>query len=125
MKRIGAAARGKGQIGCLLWLVVLVLVGHVLWKVVPVKVRTSTFLDSMQEQASFGSIKSVQQIEYEVLRRADELKIPVTKKNLKVTRTRNSVIVEAHYEIVIEFFGGVYRYVWKFDPVVERPTFLV
>jgi len=58
---------GAGNLGCLIWLVVLVLVGHVLWKVVPVKIRTSTFYDSMQEQASFGSIKSDHQIEYEVL----------------------------------------------------------
>lgn len=125
MKRIGAAARGKGQLGCLIWLGVLLVVGHVLWKVVPVKVRSSTFLDAMQEQAAFGSIKSTQAIEYEVLRRAEELRIPVTKENLKVTRTRNSVIVEAHYQIVVELFGGAYKYVWKFDPVVERPTFAV
>jgi hypothetical protein len=119
------SARGAGNIGCALWLVVIVLVGHVLWKVVPVKVRTSTFYDSMQEQASFGSIKSVQAIEWEVLRRAEELRIPVTKENLKVTRARNAVTVEAHYTITIEFFGGAYKYVWKFDQVVERPTFAV
>ena len=119
------SARGAGNIGCLLWLIVIVLVGHVLWKVVPVKVRTSTFYDSMQEQASFGSIKSVQAIEWEILRRAEELKIPVTKDNLKVTRARNAVTVEAHCAITVEFFGGAYKYVWKFDQVVERPTFAV
>ena len=111
--------RGAGNIGCLLWLVVIVLVGHVLWKVVPVKVRTSTFYDSMQEQAGFGSIKSIPAIEYEILRRAEELKIPVTKENL------NAVTVEAHYTITIDLFGGAYKYVWKFDQVVERPTFAV
>jgi len=119
------SARGAGNIGCLLWVFVILIVGHVLWKVVPVKVRTSTFYDSMQEQASFGSIKSVQAIEWEVLRRAEELRIPVTKENLKVTRARNAVTVEAHYTITIEFFGGAYKYVWKFDQVVERPTFAV
>jgi hypothetical protein len=119
------SARGAGNIGCVLWVVVIVLVGHVLWKVVPVKIRTSTFYDTMQEQASFGSIKSVQAIEWEVLRRAEELRIPVTKENLKVTRARNAVTVEAHYTITVEFFGGAYKYVWKFDQIVERPTFAV
>jgi hypothetical protein len=118
-------ARGAGNIGCLIWLVVLVAVGHVLWKVVPVKIRTSTFYDVMQEQASFGSIKSTQAIEYEVLRRAEELRIPVTRENLKVVRSRESVTVEAHYELTIEFFGGAYKYVWKLNPVVTRPTFAV
>jgi hypothetical protein len=42
-----------------------------------------------------------------------------------VTRTRAAVTIEAHYTIPIEFFGGAYKYVWKFDPVVTRPTFAV
>ncbi len=117
--------RGAGNIGCLLWLIVLVAVGHVLWKVVPVKIRSSEFYDVMQEQASFGSIKSTQQIQYEILRRAEQLNIPVTKETLKIIRARESVTVEAHYQITIEFFGGAYKYVWKFDPVVTRPTFAV
>jgi hypothetical protein len=108
-----------------MWLVVLALVGHVLWKVVPVKIRTSEFYDVMQEQAAFGSIKSTDQIQHEILRRAEELRIPVTKDNLKVERTRESVVVEAHYQITIELFGGAYKYVWKFDPIVTRPTFAV
>jgi hypothetical protein len=119
------AARGAGNLGCIIWLVVLAAVGHILWKVVPVKIRTSTFYDVMQEQAAFGSIKSPQAIEYEILRRADELKIPVTKANLKVVKTQQALTVEAHYEIPIEFFGGAYKYVWKFNPVISRPTFLV
>jgi len=119
------AGRGAGTIGCLFWLVLMVVIGHVLWKVVPVKIRASTFYDVMQEQASFGSIKSEHQIEYEILRRARELEIPVTKENLRVIRKRESVTVEAHYQIPIEFFGGAYKYVWKFDPIVSRPTFAV
>jgi hypothetical protein len=123
--RLRRASRGAGNIGCLLWLIVVVAVGHVLWKVVPVKIKTSEFYDVMQEQASFGSIKSVQQIQYEILRRAEQLKIPVTKENLKILRSREAVTVEAHYAIPLEFFGGLYKYVWKFDPVVSRPTFAV
>ena len=117
--------RGAGNIGCLLWLVVIAAVGHVLYKVVPIKIRSSTFYDTKQEQASFGSIKSEQQILYEVLRRAQELQIPVTRETVTVTRARQSVTIEAHYSIPIEFFGGAYKYVWKFDPVVTRPTFAV
>jgi len=79
----------------------------------------------MQEQASFGSIKDVKFIEFEILRKAQELQIPVTKDNLKVTRSREALTVEAHYEITIDFFNGAYKYVWKFDPVVVRPTFAV
>jgi len=119
------SVRGAANVGCIVWLVILGLVGYVLWKVVPVKIATSEFYDVMQEQASFGSIKDVKFIEFEILRKAQELQIPVTKDNLKVTRSREALTVEAHYEITIDFFNGAYKYVWKFDPVVVRPTFAV
>ena len=117
--------RGAANVGCIVWLVILGLVGYVLWKVVPVKIATSEFYDVMQEQASFGSIKDVKFIEFEILRKAQELQIPVTKDNLKITRSREALTVEAHYEITIDFFNGAYKYVWKFDPVVIRPLFAV
>jgi hypothetical protein len=117
--------RGAANIGCIVWLVILGFVGYLLWKVVPVKIATSEFYDTMQEQAAFGSIKDQKFIEYEILKKAEELKIPVTRDNLKITKAREIMTVEAHYEITIDFFGGAYKYVWKFDPVVSRPLFSV
>ena len=89
------------------------------------KIASSEFYDVMQEQAAFGSIKDLKFIEFEILRKAQELQIPVTKDNLKITRVRESITVEAHYAITIDFFNGAYKYVWKFDPVVIRPLFAV
>lgn len=117
--------RGAANVGCIIWLVILALVGYVLYKVVPVKVASAEFFDTMQEQAAFGSIKDPLFIEYEILKKAEELQLPVKKENLKITKIRESIKVEAHYEVTIEFFGGSYKYVWKFDPVVIRPLFLV
>ena len=119
------SVRGSANVGCIVWLVILGFVGYVLWKVVPVKIASSEFYDVMQEQAAFGSIKDPKFIEFEILRRAGELQIPVTKENLKITRGREAITVEAHYEMTIDFFNGAYKYVWKFDPVVIRPLFAV
>jgi hypothetical protein len=123
--RRSRGVRGAANVGCIVWLVILGLVGYVLYKVVPVKIASSEFYDVMQEQAAFGSIKDPKFIEFEILRRAGELQVPVTKDNLKITRSREMITVEAHYEITIDFFNGVYKYVWKFDPVVQRPLFAV
>jgi hypothetical protein len=116
--------RGEGRIGCFLWLAVLALIGYGLYKIIPVKIATSTFYDFMQEEAAFGSTKDLRQLENELLAKAKELEIPVTKDNLTLRRTRESVTIEAHYAITVEFFGWK-KYVWKFDQVVSRPTFLV
>lgn len=119
------AARGAVNFGCIVWLAILGLIGYGLYKVVPVKIATSSFYDAMQEQASFGSIKSVKQIEYDLLAKAKDLDIPITKENLIITRRRELITIEAHYEIEIDFFNGSYKYLWKFDPVVSRPLFVV
>ena len=122
-------ARGGGRrgtnVGCIVWLVLLGLVSYMMWKVVPVKIATSEFYDTMQEQAAFASIKDAKFIEFEILRKAEQLKLPIKKENLKITKTRESITVEAHYTITIDFFNGAYKYVWKFDPVVIRPLFAV
>jgi hypothetical protein len=118
-------AGGAANFGCIVWLVVLGIVVYLMFKVVPVKIATSEFYDTMQEQAAFASIKDVKFIEFEILRKAEQLKLPVKKDNLKITKSRESITVEAHYEITIDFFNGAYKYVWKFDPVVQRPLFSV
>ncbi len=118
-------ARGEGRIGCLIWIVIIGFIAYGLIKIVPVKIANSSFDDAMTEQASFGSIKSVKQMEADLLDKARDLGVPVTKDNLTITKTRERITVEAHYEVVIEFFGGAYKYVWKRDPLVERPLFVV
>ena len=128
-------ARGSGRLGCIIWLAVLGLIGYGLYKVIPVKIATSTFYDFMQEEASFASIRDVPQLQKEILAKAKELDLPVTEENLKIKRSRESITIEAHYEITISFFGGPSS---KFPlPLVEeirleirsggrpRPTFLV
>ena len=117
--------RGEGRVGCVIWLGIVALIGYALFKVVPVKIANSSFEDYMTEEASFGSIKSAKQIESEILAKAKELDIPVTNDNLKVTRTREKITIEAHYTLNIVFFGGAYTYVWKRNPVIERPMFVV
>jgi hypothetical protein len=117
--------RGSGRLGCIVWLAILCLIGYGLYKIIPVKVATSTFYDFMQEEASFASIRDVKQLQKEILAKAKELELPVTEDNLTIKRSKEAVRIEAHYEITIEFFNGWKKYVWKFDQVVDRPTFLV
>lgn len=118
-------ARGAANIGCIIWLAVLGLIGYGIYKIVPVKVVNSQFFDFLQEEAAFGSIKSVGQLEHEILAKARELALPVGKDELTIRKTRESITIEAHYEITVDFFNGAYKYVWKFDPVVSRPLFNV
>jgi len=118
-------ARGEGRIGCIIWLIIVGLTGYALYKFVPVKMKTARFEDFMSEEASFGSIRGVKEIERNILAKAKDLELPLSKDNLTITKTKEKIKVEAHYEIVVDLLGGYYRYVWKFDPVIERPLFNV
>ena len=117
--------RGAANFGCIVWLAIVGLVGYALYKIVPVKVASSAFADFLQEEASFGSIKSVPQLQAEILNEAKKTGIPVNKDNLIIKKTKQEITIEAHYEMTIDFFNGTYKYVWKFDPVFSRPIFLV
>ena len=123
--RTRRGVRGEIKIGCIVWLAIAAFAGYVIYKIVPVKVQTSAFQDFIMDESGFGSIKSVAQIEQEVLAKARELQIPVRKENLTIKRTREYILIEAHYEITVDFFNGTYKYVWKFDPVAQRPIFNV
>jgi hypothetical protein len=123
--RSARGSRGEGKIGCILWLAVLALIGYGLYKIIPVKIATSEYYDFMQEEAAFGSIRDVKQLQKELLVKARELGVPVTEDNLTIKRTRENITIEAHYSITVDFFNGWKKYVWKFDQVVSRPTFLV
>jgi len=117
--------RGAAGIGCIVWLFVLIFIGYCLYKIVPVKVASSQLYDFMEEEAGFGSIKNLTQLEKEILAKARDLNIPLNKEDLTIRRSREAVTIEAHYQLTIDFFGGLYKYVWKFNPVVTRPTFAV
>ena|ERR1022692_178985 len=118
-------ARGAANFGCIVWLAICGLIAYGLYKIVPVKVQSAAFADFLQEESSFGSIKSQQQIEAEILNKAKEMNIPVTKDNLTIKKTKELITVEAHYSMTIDFFNGAFKYEWKFDPVFARPLFNV
>jgi hypothetical protein len=123
--RRNRGVRGSGRIGCILWLAVLAATGYIAYKVIPVKIATSTFYDFMQEEAAFASIRPVNQLQKEIMLKARELNIPLSEENLIIKKVSESITIEAHYEITIWFFNGWKKYLWKENQVVTRPIFLV
>ena len=55
-------------------------------------------------EAGFGSVKNLTQLEKEILAKARELNIPLTKENLSVRRSHESITIEAHYQLTVDFF---------------------
>jgi hypothetical protein len=114
---------GQGKIGCILWLLVLLAVVGVTAKLIPIKIRSAELYDFMEEQALFAGRTKPEEIKKRILRRAQELELPLTKKNLSVERRAGRVRMSATYTVPVELPG--YTFEWDFEHILDRPVFVV
>lgn len=114
---------GEGRVGCILWLLALSAFVLVVWKTVPVKIKTAEFEDFMQEQAQFAGRSSGDAIKKRILARAKELDIPLDPKALTVQKSSRRVRIVCSYTIAVEF--PFYTYYWDFKHQVDRQVFLI
>jgi hypothetical protein len=118
------AERGEGNLGCIVWLLVLAVAVMISWKMIPVKVNNAELVDYMTEVAQFQSAqKTPEEIKLIILARAGELGIPLTKENITVTKTRDRVRMTVDYTMPVQFPG--YTYNWHFRHELDRPIFIV
>jgi hypothetical protein len=118
------AERGEGNLGCIVWLLVLAVAVMISWKMIPVKVNNAELVDYMTEVAQFQSAqKTPEEIKLIILARAGELGIPLTKENITVTKTRDRVRMTVDYVMPVQFPG--YTYNWHFRHELDRPIFIV
>lgn len=115
------AQRGEGNIGCILWLVVLLVAGLVLWKAIPVKMANATLYDHMIEMTKFSARRSPEYLKKQILNKAEELKLPVKSKNVQVEKKNERIRMRVRYMVPVELLGFTYE--WKVDHEVDRPIF--
>ena len=118
------AERGEGNLGCILWLLVLGLAVMIAWKAIPVKMASAELYDYMDEVArATGVNTTAEEVSKAILQRAVDLKLPLTKENLKVIRDGDRLIMRAEYTVPVDFPG--YTYHWHFVHEMDRPIFVV
>ncbi len=121
-KRI--AERGQGNLGCVMWLVVLALAVFISWKMIPVKVASAEMYDFMDEQAKFTSVNTTaEEVKKNILAKAAQLKLPLDPANVTVERVGDSIRMKAEYTVPVQFPG--YTYNWHFVHELDRPIFVV
>ena len=113
--------RGEGAFGTIVGIVIVVLVGMVLFKIVPLHMAGNTVYDAMKEQANFAGVKSLDKIQYEIFVIAQDAGTPLTIQAIKIGRHGSDVIVEAKYTQKVSVLG--YQYIYEFDKTVQKPVF--
>ena len=120
MKR--TAGLGEGKLGCIIWLVVLILAGLIAFKAIPVKLASTQLYDYMDDQARFGARVSPATLKGRVLNRAKELDLPVTAKDLTVTKAGGVIRMACKFTAPVNILGFTYN--WDFDLEIDRQIFI-
>ena len=114
--------RGNGRIGFIFALAIFCAVVFTAIKIVPVRINAYNFREVLRTEARMGAVRnSDETIAKRIMEHAEDLEIPLSKKNLKVRRTKSRMIVEASYEQPIDL--KVMTYVYRFQTKQEAPLF--
>lgn len=116
------AGIGDGRLGCILWLVVLGLAVFIAWKAIPVKLAATQLYDYMDDQARFGARASSEALRARILKRAKDLDLPLTARNLMVKKSGGVIRMECRFTVPLNVLG--YTYNWDFELVVDRQIFI-
>jgi hypothetical protein len=118
------AEKGEGNLGCILWVVLLAIGLLLAWKMIPVKVNSAELYDYMDELARFSAGKEPpEEIKKKLLSRARELHLPLDKEHVSVVRDGDRITMSVEYTVPVEFPG--YTYNWHFKHELDRPIFIV
>jgi hypothetical protein len=115
--------RGEGNLGCIIWALIVIVVFYIGWNVVPVKMASAQLGDFMEEQAKFAEHRSPQRIKKAILIKARKLNIPLDEKHIHVERKGDRIYMKADYVIPVRFVGG-YTYEWQFQHDIDRPIYI-
>ncbi len=111
--------RGEGKLQYVIALAVTALVIFIGWKMVPVHVAAYEFRDAVRIQVKFSHVetKPLDQIQSELYKKAEELNLPIERKQIKVGKAKGlfGVNISVEYSVPIDFI--VYKHVssWKLD----------
>jgi hypothetical protein len=114
--------RGEGRFGTLVGIIVLALTIYLGVKIVPVLINGYTFRDFLEEEARFAALRNRdEEVRIRVLRKAQDLDLPVGAKDILITRSTTHFDIKVKYIVPIE--TPVFTYDWAFDEAIRSPLF--
>ncbi|MDX1581964.1 MAG: hypothetical protein R3338_00015 [Thermoanaerobaculia bacterium] len=112
---------GEGQAGCIFSLLLLLAVAFIAYKMIPVKVKAAEFRQELVDEAKSGSLRTNKQIRANLMDKAEDLGLPLEENNLRISRSRSHITIEATYTVPVEFPG--FTHMWEFSPSYSTPLF--
>jgi hypothetical protein len=113
---------GEGQMGCIVGLILFLAAVFVAYKIIPAKVRAAELRETVVDEAKSAGSHSDDRMRKAILAKAKEEDLPVTEKNIEISRAHDEINVEVSYDIPIVFPGG-YTYMQHQDHHAQNPIF--
>ena len=114
---------GEGRLGCIFWIVLLVIGGFIASRMVPIKIATAELKDHMEELAATRPRGTSEDFRNSIYKRAQELKLPLQQKEISVQKDQNRAVMDVVFVVPVDLV--VYTYPWKFNLHVDRPIFIM
>lgn len=114
--------RGEGQLGCIIGLLVFLSALFIAYKMIPVKVRAAELRQEVVDEAKAAGMRRGGEITANILRRAEELDLPLSKEDIVIAKSSGMIRIDVSYTVPVEFPGG-YVYQWNFNHRAENPIF--
>lgn len=95
-------SRGEGKLGCVIWLLIVVFGGLVLYRVVPTRIAISELNDHMVDVCIGGAYASEEEMKNNVVARAKDLNLPVSPGDVSVTKTRERIIMDVKFNMTYD-----------------------
>lgn len=118
--------RGEGKIGCVVSLLVLIIVGALAFKIVPVLYANNSLVNAAEDLGSRAGVMSVATLEQQLRAKAAELEIPeaLAKGGITFTilgdRSAGTCIIKLKYTQKLDLYGA-YTLPISTDKTISRP----
>jgi len=102
---------GKGRLGCLFSLLIVVALGYFGYKFIPPYMGHYEFKDALDQIAAYRAARPAEKraIQDEVMAKAKELGIPLKREDIKVRQEEEKVYITVKYTVPIDLPTQVYE----------------
>jgi hypothetical protein len=121
MRRRNTREAGEGQGGCLVGIVLLLIVGFIAFKLVPVKAKASEVRAVVADECKSAGTHNDERIRKAILQEANTQGLPITDDSIQINRTPNLMRITVDYTVPVVFPG--YTYQMHVHDYAENPIF--
>lgn len=117
-----SSEHGRTRFKVFLWFLLLFLVVHVAFKLVPMYMDYARMKDEMTTKAGVAQVLKDEEILRDLENKAKELDLPLKQENFIVKRDddRRRMTIRTAWDVDVVFLGGLYQRTFHFAPVVEE-----